>query len=363
MSGMTFRDELIPSVESSASNENEMELQRMASFVRGPPQRLASAPQVNTDLQAVVDDCLLSLASLASSGISEPSMPPRGDGMSVPTDTGFYGVINDCIEMVVIEKFGMDKWHLVKKRAGMDDIADGAFVFTQKFNMDQTMAILTGITEVLGVTVDQALEVAGEGFVDLWCVRNNYVGMLRSQGKNMREFLGNMDRMHGYMAKAKLPQMCPPCFKVEEIVGEDGFTLHYWSFRAGLAPLAKGIIRAAARMLFDQDLKMEVTDKCEEGGQYYTKFWVTQEGTKKDSGSSDETTSVPLAMVWEGHELPEGTPRYKKSNSVVSDPGPQCTKASSLGFPVGYKETRRMSRGRLSNLLTPLHGVGKTAAK
>lgn len=61
--------------------------------------------------------------------------------------------------------------------------------------------VLAGVLTVLpGVTTEQALEAVGEGFIDhtLWCVKYNYTGMLRSRGRNMRELLGNIDKIHNF---------------------------------------------------------------------------------------------------------------------------------------------------------------------
>eukprot|EP00961_Rhodomonas_salina_P000477 6592-Rhodomonas_salina.1 len=93
-------------------------------------------------------------------------LPPRPDGAFPPDDKLFYGVINALIEDVVCQQFGRPKWHALKRAAGLEEIQDGDFLPTQQYSLDLTYQILTACPEVLQISVDQALEAVGEGFID-----------------------------------------------------------------------------------------------------------------------------------------------------------------------------------------------------
>lgn len=43
------------------------------------------------------------------------------------------GWINDCVEQLVLDKFGVDAWHLVKEKAGCDT-PDGGFLKLEHYS-------------------------------------------------------------------------------------------------------------------------------------------------------------------------------------------------------------------------------------
>lgn len=116
---------------------------------------------------------------------------------------------------------------------------------TQQCSQGLTYQVLGAIEEVLGLTLDAALEAAGEYFVGSYLLRKGYKEMLRSQGKDLREFLCNMDRMHAHLMEEELPGLAPPSFNAEDDK-EEGYLLHSWSFRPGLGPMVQGMVCARA---------------------------------------------------------------------------------------------------------------------
>ena len=70
-------------------------------------------------------------------------------------------------------------------------------------------------------------------------MRIGYDKLIRTLGKNLAEFIGNLDFMHTVYMKTMYPMMDEPSFRAE--TREDGtLTLHYFSVRKGLNGVVSG---------------------------------------------------------------------------------------------------------------------------
>lgn len=90
--------------------------------------------------------------------------------------------------------------------------------------------------------------------------------LLRALSSDFRGFLDGLDSLHYFVDhvvyKAKLKG---PSFRCEE--QPDGtLHLHYYSRRQNLYPIVKGVVREAARRLFNTDVVIKVLDKKQEHG-------------------------------------------------------------------------------------------------
>ena len=92
--------------------------------------------------------------------------------------------------------------------------------------------------------MNDVLEKFGEHFFQ-YCVESGYDSILRVLGRNLREFLGNLDALHDHLASI-YPGMNAPSFRTTERA-DGGLNLHYYSGREGLGFIVIGIVKAVAR--------------------------------------------------------------------------------------------------------------------
>jgi len=94
------------------------------------------------------------------------------------------GWINDCIEKLVIAKFGVDAWHTVKQKAGCD-VKDGEFLKLEHYSDKSTIDLVAAASDISGLTQDQVLEAFGAFFVP-YISGLGYENLLCCQGSNLK---------------------------------------------------------------------------------------------------------------------------------------------------------------------------------
>lgn len=156
-----------------------------------------------------------------------------------------YGLVNRAIEQLVISHGGHGAWQRVCERAG---VSDEGFLAVHAYPDDVTYKLVGAVSQELNITAEQALEAFGEYWI-LYTAEEGYGEVLQAGGSGLREFLGNLDEMHGRV-ESVFPNMLLPSFRVED-VSPDEFRLHYRSQREGLAPMVVGLIKGLAAR-FDQ---------------------------------------------------------------------------------------------------------------
>ena len=76
-----------------------------------------------------------------------------------------FGWINACVESLVLTKFGIDKWHEIKKNANCD-VEDGGFIRHVYYDDAVTVSLVVAASECLGVTAEFVLETFGDYFME-----------------------------------------------------------------------------------------------------------------------------------------------------------------------------------------------------
>ncbi|CAJ0917154.1 unnamed protein product, partial [Mesorhabditis belari] len=87
--------------------------------------------------------------------------------------------------------------------------------------------------------------------------------LMRAMSPNLKGFLDNLDSLHYFIDhvvyKANLRG---PSFRCEE--NTDGsITLHYYTGRPGLYPIVKGVLREAAKRVFNIDISLSITGRTQ----------------------------------------------------------------------------------------------------
>lgn len=98
------------------------------------------------------------------------------------------------------------------------------------------------------------LQKFGEEFFR-WCQEYGYDEVLLSLGRNLQDFLCNLDALHDHLA-SEYPGMRAPSFHCMR--NNDGsLMLHYFSERKGLYDIVIGIVRSVAENLYHTPIEME----------------------------------------------------------------------------------------------------------
>ena len=161
-----------------------------------------------------------------------------------------YGLVNKAIEDLVCSRFGKESWEAIKRKA---DVDIEVFVSMDTYPDDVTYKLVGAASEVLGLPAETLLEAFGEYWV-LYTGKEGYGEMLKMAGDTLPAFLQNLDSLHARVGLT-FAQLKPPSFRCTDI-REDSLRLHYYSDRAGLAPMVVGLLKGLGVMF---ETPVEVT--------------------------------------------------------------------------------------------------------
>lgn len=174
-----------------------------------------------------------------------------------------YGLVNRGIEQLVVSLKGEAAWQQICLKAGVDNTG---FVAMCPYHDDVTYRLVGAVSDALGMPPDQVLQAFGEYWV-LYTAKEGYGQLMDAGGSSLREFLGNLNDMHGRV-ETVFPAMQLPLFRVVDLA-DDTYELHYESSRAGLAPMVIGLVRGLARR-FGEQVEVSLTDGPDEARPYST---------------------------------------------------------------------------------------------
>ena len=170
-----------------------------------------------------------------------------------------FGWINDCTESLVTSKFGIDKWHEIKRKAGCE-VKDDSFVRHKYYSDQSTVELLVAASEVLDMSVEDVLEAFGQYFME-FTRRHGYDNLLSCQGSTLRLWLSNLNALHDHLQSSLPAGFIAPVFWCEDddYEGHEGcILLHYYSQRGSLlVPLVVGIVKEVSRYHFNIEVSME----------------------------------------------------------------------------------------------------------
>jgi hypothetical protein len=168
-----------------------------------------------------------------------------------------YGMINDAIRQMVLERHGEAAWQEMCRRAG----AQETFLRMEQYPDELTYRLVTVATEMLGAPVADVLRDFGVywvGYAD-----EAYGELISLAGDSFVEVVENLDALHARVGQM-IPQLVPPSFLVAGRHAEQ-FTLHYYSQREGLAPMVIGLLQGLGHRF---DTEVSVTHTVVRGGDH-----------------------------------------------------------------------------------------------
>lgn len=113
--------------------------------------------------------------------------------------------------------------------------------------------------------MNPVLEVFGAHFLE-YCVQSGYDRILRVLGRNLRDFLCNLDALHDHL-QSIYPGMEAPSFRCTET--DDGtLLLHYYSKRPGLSYIVIGLVKAIGKQLLDTEMTCDIHQDLDENNDH-----------------------------------------------------------------------------------------------
>lgn len=182
-----------------------------------------------------------------------------------------YGWINDCIEKMVLSKFGLETWEKIKENAECS-VLNGGWIRHEYYTDASTLNLVGAANAILEIEVDVILEVFGQYFMEF--VRGaGYENLLRCQGSSLREWLANLNELHDHLeSNLRDGKFIKPEFwctdDKEGFLGDETYDgnvleiksiiLHYFSQRGSLlSPIVVGIVKEVAKYFFCIEIDMQ----------------------------------------------------------------------------------------------------------
>ena len=178
-----------------------------------------------------------------------------------------YGLVNKAVEGLVCSEFGDQTWNEILEHAGVDV---DSFVSMEAYPDTITYKLIGAASEVLKTDAGALLQSFGE-YWTLYTVNEGYGELMALFGSNLKEFLCNLDKLHGHVAMG-FPKLRPPSFRVEEQDGGRSLLLHYHSERDGLAPMVIGLVKGLAKRFSEN---VEIVQVATRGAGSHDVFRIT----------------------------------------------------------------------------------------
>lgn len=171
-----------------------------------------------------------------------------------------YGWINNCLEDMIITKFGLEKWEKIKDAANCF-IPTGDFILSVHYDDELTYSLIEAAARVLNFkSGNEVWEIYGRHFIH-FLEANHYYGTLRGQGNTLRDWIQNINEPHRLL-RARYPNCTLPEFWSENDKTDpsgESILLHYYSPRKdGLGSIVVGMCKEASKVYFEKDLEMEL---------------------------------------------------------------------------------------------------------
>lgn len=227
-------------------------------------------------------------------------------------------------EKLVISKFGIEKWHEVKEKAGCK-VADGGFVRHQRFEDESTVALVVAASEVLGIPVDGILEAFGVYFME-FTRAEGFENLLNCQGSTLRTWLSNINALHDHLESSFPKGFIKPVFWCEDDTEVEGsIVLHYFSRRGNLlVPIVSGLVKEVARFHFNLAITMVQLQKQDVDGATFSSFRISA-ADDSERWKITQRESAEDFSTFENEDIPSGG-RCPFSGAVITaNPGNDIT--------------------------------------
>jgi hypothetical protein len=150
-----------------------------------------------------------------------------------------YGMINEGLKKMVMERYGQSAWEDMARQACADDV----FLRMGQYPDAMTYQLVAAASKILGRGADDILQEFGDYWIDF--AYDAYGDLLAVSGNSLIELIDNLNALHTRVGQM-MPDLAPPPFMVTD-KAENSFILLYCSARQGLAPMIIGLLHGLGR--------------------------------------------------------------------------------------------------------------------
>ncbi|CAD5209580.1 unnamed protein product [Bursaphelenchus okinawaensis] len=159
---------------------------------------------------------------------------------------------------MIIRKYGEEAWDEAVINAHLE-VGKEATINCY-YSDESTNILIESVCHTTGLHHDMLWEEYGHFLVN-YLMEIGWDEMLSCISPDLKGFIDNLDSLHYFIDhvvyKANLKG---PSFRCE--AEEDGsITLHYYSERSGLYPIVKGVLTEVAQQLYNQDIRINVSNR------------------------------------------------------------------------------------------------------
>jgi hypothetical protein len=172
-----------------------------------------------------------------------------------------YGIINNSIEELVIDKFGVRVWEKILLQSG---IGKQIFLSNEAYDDAITYQLAVTTADVVGITIGDVLLEFGKWWILHTC-QHRYGSMLKTGGSDMADFLIGLPSFHDRV-QLMYPKLSPPEFKVEKLADKH-FRLNYYSTRPSLQEFMRGLLYGLA-IYFKVEATVHLVQSRDEGYEF-----------------------------------------------------------------------------------------------
>eukprot|EP00794_Sanderia_malayensis_P006990 gene6990-7775_t len=227
-----------------------------------------------------------------------------------------YGFIHCALHDLINENFGEETWKDIVKSAGIE-LEGGTYLIHNIYSDDETYGLVGASCNVLGLSIDVVLEKFGEHFFK-YCVESGYDRILRVLGRNLMEFLSNLDALHDHLASI-YPGITAPSFRTTDR-GDGDLLLHYYSCRKGLSHIVIGIVKTVALEILGTTIQMHVLQQATET-QDHTVFLIKEEKISRQLSRRQSNSCIVLSSLSSTNQsnYKLGTGQFNTTNKLRSE--------------------------------------------
>jgi hypothetical protein len=172
-----------------------------------------------------------------------------------------YGIVNKAIQDLVITKFGVEKWEIIRDLSGIDH---EFFISNESYDDAITFQLAEAIAQEMKMNIDDVLIAFGEWWV-VKTTTDKYGDLMEAGGDNLKDFLLNLPMFHNRVMLL-YPKLTPPEFRVTD-VADLSLHLHYLSQRQGLREFVRGLIQGLG-IVFKTKVAIELLQSREDGNSH-----------------------------------------------------------------------------------------------
>ena len=170
-----------------------------------------------------------------------------------------YGIVNIALEQLIIEENGNEFWEMIKNKAGYEDLV---FSYMESYEDDITEKLVSVASMELGITEEELLERFGTYWV-IKTAQKSYAHFFKMGGKNVREFVSNLDHIHRRLSVSFQDIKAPQFDLIRET--ETSMTITYTSERQAYLPLTIGLIKGLFQHFNEQGTVRATGKKIKNG--------------------------------------------------------------------------------------------------